>query len=321
MDVDIDNDQVVESLNWVIGVVLCVSATAVGTTGRIFLRWSHILKETSEKRQSLIILILGIIFLIINPAMDVLSFAYASPTLLTPLSGTTLIWNVVFARFILDEKETAYAVGGSAVALCGCVMVAVYGPKEDPTFAHYDEVMALFHRKAFHVYILCWLVVIAMLFTLVQTGARFVRGVSYALLAGAFSGLFFSLKCSVELIKLGAFNHLFTYFIMLSAAATPVVGILILYIGLKSYDALVLLPLYHAALVLTGVTSSAIFFDDLQSLSSTRVFLFAVAISIIVIGAIIISLHGLVQDTSDEKVNLLKKEIPVHDGLSLEIAE
>merc|ERR550534_2200259 len=161
--------------------------------------------------------------------------------------------------------------------------------------------MELWDRKTFHIYAFCLLIVVSFFSILMQVGSNHVRGVCYALVAGTFSGLFFSLKCSVELLRIEATHHFFTYLIILSAAATPLVGIIILYFGLKDYDALVLLPIYHAALVLTGTTSSAIFFKDLEGLKFYRAIIFSIAIGIIIIGAVIVSIHGLVIEDNEEK--------------------
>jgi len=306
-DVESDAVNVVTSLTWLIGVGLAVGATGIGTLGRIFMRWSHILMDDDKSAKSFKILMIAILCLVINPIMDILSLAFASPTLLTPLAGTTLVWNVILAHFILKEQLTIYAVAGSGIALVGCVLVGVFGPKEDPTFKNYDEIMDLWNKKTFHVYAFCLLVVISFFGMLMKVGTHHVRGICYALVAGTFSGLFFSLKCSVELVRIGATHHIFTYLIILSAAATPLIGILILYFGLKEYDALVLLPMYHAALVLTGTTSSAIFFKDLEGLNLVRAIVFSVAIVIIILGAVVVSIHGLVIESDDEKKGLLPK--------------
>merc|ERR1719471_1188574 len=168
--------------------------------------------------------------------------------------------------------------------------------------------MQLWSRQNFHIYAICQAILLTLFGTLISVGNSFIRGVSYALVSGTFSGLFFSLKCSVELIRIGATHYFITYIIILSAAATPLIGIIVLYFGLKEYDALVLLPIYHAALVLTGTTSSAVFFKDLQTLNMVRAFIFSAAIVVILIGAVVVSIHGLVLEQNEEKTGLLGKQ-------------
>jgi fucose 4-O-acetylase-like acetyltransferase len=71
-DADVNITDVDESVEWIFGVILSLSATAVGSLGRILLRLTHLVKSktiTKWGENSLCIFCFGVFCLIVNPAM------------------------------------------------------------------------------------------------------------------------------------------------------------------------------------------------------------------------------------------------------------
>merc|ERR1711879_110936 len=126
-------------------------------------------------------------------------------------------------------------------------------------------------------------------------------------LAGYINGIFIFLKCLLILIKLGAYDYLFTYFMGLGAGASPLIGVYILNLGLKYYDALFILPIYHASFIIAAVSSSAALFDDLAIISQFERHMYFLGISFIFAGVVLVSQHEEV-GTEEERLRLLESE-------------
>lgn len=67
----------------------------------------------------------GMTFL--NPLCCVLAMNYASPSILAPFSGLTLVWIVVFSHPVIGEQPSARQVFAAALIVTGEVVVAVWG--------------------------------------------------------------------------------------------------------------------------------------------------------------------------------------------------
>lgn len=64
---------------------------------------------------------------ILNPLCGILAMNYASPSILAPFSGLTLVWIVVLAGPLLHEPPSITQIRAASMILLGEVVVAVYG--------------------------------------------------------------------------------------------------------------------------------------------------------------------------------------------------
>jgi uncharacterized membrane protein len=64
---------------------------------------------------------------ILNPLCCVLAMNYASPSILAPLSGLTLVWIVLLSGPVIGEPPSSDQVLAAALIVTGEVVVAVYG--------------------------------------------------------------------------------------------------------------------------------------------------------------------------------------------------
>jgi hypothetical protein len=64
---------------------------------------------------------------ILNPLCCVLAMRYASPSILVPFSGLTLVWIVAWSRCLIGEQPTPPQVSAAALIVLGEVVVAVFG--------------------------------------------------------------------------------------------------------------------------------------------------------------------------------------------------
>ena len=63
----------------------------------------------------------------VNPAFCVLAMNYASPSILAPFSGLTLVWIVLFSEHFISEKPEPKQVVAACLIILGQVIVGVFG--------------------------------------------------------------------------------------------------------------------------------------------------------------------------------------------------
>jgi drug/metabolite transporter (DMT)-like permease len=64
---------------------------------------------------------------VLNPACGVLAMRYASPSILAPFSGLTLVWVVLFSMPIVGERPTLIQVTAATLIVLGEVIVVIVG--------------------------------------------------------------------------------------------------------------------------------------------------------------------------------------------------
>ncbi len=64
---------------------------------------------------------------VLNPLCCVLAMNYASPSILAPFSGLTLVWIILFSPMVNDEKPSSRQILSCCLIICGEVIVAIFG--------------------------------------------------------------------------------------------------------------------------------------------------------------------------------------------------
>ena len=68
---------------------------------------------------------IGMSFL--NPLCSVIAMNYASPSILAPFSGLTLIWIILFSEMLIGEKPSSKQIAASLLIILGQILIAVFG--------------------------------------------------------------------------------------------------------------------------------------------------------------------------------------------------
>jgi hypothetical protein len=63
----------------------------------------------------------------LNPLCSVLAMNYASPSILAPFSGLTLVWIVLFSQVLVGEQPTLRQVIAAGLIVIGEVVIAIFG--------------------------------------------------------------------------------------------------------------------------------------------------------------------------------------------------
>ncbi|DBA02418.1 TPA: hypothetical protein N0F65_007237, partial [Lagenidium giganteum] len=289
---------------WVLGVALSLTATLFGTLGKVLLKLAHTSSQTYTIKLAATLCVF-----VLNPVFDALSYAYAAQSILAPMAGFSVVWNIVLSPYVLKEKLSIHDIKGTALILVGCVMVGISGSHATPTH-HSDEIYALFSGSTFMRYAVAaisaavWLVWIIYTFDRTDGWRRF----AYGALSGLVGGNLFFLKASVELLAEG--GHIWscveTYLIFAGALASAGGGIYVLDLGLREYDALYLVAIYQTFLIIIGSISGVIFFHENSDMQSWwQALVYPVSIITTVAGVVILSDKHQEHETSAAEEKLL----------------
>ncbi|KAI9912667.1 hypothetical protein PsorP6_005725 [Peronosclerospora sorghi] len=153
------------------------------------------------------------------------------------MAGFSVVWNIVLSPYLLNEKLSTYDLRSTAVILMGCVLVGVSGSHDTPTHRS-AELFRLFESRIF---------------------------VEYAVFA-----VFLAVAASVALVAEGGsiWYRPETYVIFVAALSSAGSGIYVLDLGLRKHDALYLVAIYQAFIILIGSVSGGIFFDEISGMNT-----------------------------------------------------
>ena len=64
---------------------------------------------------------------ILNPICSVFAMNYASPSILAPFSGLTLVWVILFSGITVGERPSKTEIFSAILIMCGEIIVAIFG--------------------------------------------------------------------------------------------------------------------------------------------------------------------------------------------------
>jgi len=155
---------------------------------------------TRTRRLALCLRVSGMVGMtLLNPFCCVLAMEYASPSILAPFSGLTLVWIISFSEALIGEKPTTVQIAAAGLIICGETIVAVFGDHTNPNKS-IEDVQASYLDPSFLVYLVCMALWMAVLGCAIisshfsdTTFRRFAWGVS----GGSITGLQNFLKDSL----------------------------------------------------------------------------------------------------------------------------
>jgi hypothetical protein len=83
--------------------------------------------------------------------------------ILAPLGAVSLLWNALFAKFLLGDLFSSWMILGTILIAGGAVLIAVFGIVPEPTRT-LEDLLELFRRPTFVVYfsLLAFVVVVCL---------------------------------------------------------------------------------------------------------------------------------------------------------------
>lgn len=319
--------------DWIIGVTLCFMGSVISNMGVNFQKLCHMKLEVKAKQAAALaassgtdaptapkivlqpLWIGGLICIALGSVMDLLSFGFASLSLLAPLGAMTLVVNVLMAPLILKERLTKLDLVATAVIVAGTVLSVAFGSKES---VEHDihELMLLYIQPPFLIYICLLIGFVSWIYhTLKEIRLRMkanrstpkdkvMEGVLYPALAGTFGALSVlfakSVTEAVRLTAKGDNQLLQVQPYLMAGAMGGCVFLQLRYLNtsLTKADALLVVPIYQVFWVLLNVLSGMMYFQEYHDMPWRVLILFMIGAVITMIGIYILT-HR--KSTKDEE--------------------
>ena len=130
---------------WWVGVLLDAVATLAGTGGKQLLRFA-VMKNNYWYYP------LGLVCTaIIDPAFDISAYSFAAQSIISPMAGMVVVWNVLLAPITLGETLTRSRKLGALLIVLGTLCVGLFG-NHNSVDRSVDEYLQLFARPVALVY-------------------------------------------------------------------------------------------------------------------------------------------------------------------------
>jgi len=266
-------DAVSENPQWYIGVLLDAVATLAGTGGKQLLRFAVVTKNPWYYPLGLVCTAM------IDPAFDIAAYGFAAQSIIAPMAGMVVVWNIIIAPFTLGEQLTRPRVVGALFIVLGTLCVGIFGNHKEHKRS-VDEYLELFSSGLALTYYFVFALWSATCTYYYYRGTPFVSGFSIGALGGSLAGNMFTTKAVVEMLKcvgtreeddpceIGcAYNPFFTvfpYLFMLISLTLACVSLYMLAVGLRTFEALYMITIFEGFMIVSGSISGNLVMYEME---------------------------------------------------------
>ena len=239
--------------------------------------------------------LLGTAVIVLDGVGDFIFVGMAPQSLLAPLGGLGLGWNIILAPiFHTDEKVTPCILGATAVIYAGTI-VAVLNAASDNLQYDLAAIVRLIEAPGFAVYMGIFALVVVVL--VLDGGRRGYELVHYCGIAGAFGGLtLLFAKSSSEILQHAVLSGNFAdwtsgplpYLFLLGMVACVALQLHHLNKGLARFEALLVVPVYQTLWTVFAISGGLIFFQEYRVMTRRGCLLYIVGNCISLVGVTIL---------------------------------
>lgn len=183
--------------------VLCTIPSSIPSTATSFLDEGTPQTDPTQAkricRRSHFLRLCGMVGMtILNPLCCVLAMNYASPSILAPFSGLTLVWIVLFSESLIGERPTLVQVMAAALIIFGETIVAIFGDHTNDTGKSVEDVRDSYKESSFLVYFVAMVVWLGLLgYLMTRSRSKTMRRFAWGVSGGSVTGLQNFLKDSL----------------------------------------------------------------------------------------------------------------------------
>lgn len=258
----------------------------------------------------------GILLVVLGSFADFFALSFAPQSLVSPLGSTTMIANVFFAQCLSNEKATKMDLAATGAVLVGAGLTTYSADHTAKTYTFKDmEELAM--ETAFLTYVGVTALFVGVLMASVymemkrdRNGFSKITAFSYAAMSGIFGAQSVLLAKMVgevvmESVSDSGMHPLQmpgTYALGIGLICTVLMQTYLQNLGLQSYDALIIFPIFQVFWVVFSVLGGLIYFQEINNLNQQQSVVFTIAISIIILGVYFLAQHEAQQVSVKRKL-------------------
>ncbi|POM71525.1 Hypothetical protein PHPALM_11899 [Phytophthora palmivora] len=298
---------------WYVGVILTIVGSVCTNMGVNLQKFSFMREAKGRSvgdkrgyfRQPL--WVIGLVLVVGGSVLDFVALGFLPQSLATPVGGSTMVANVVFASLFLKEKFTKSDAIGTALVLLGIIIVATFAEKETACYT-VKELVGLYQEPLFAMYAALMGISCAVLFLLVRKMERVLKEkgrnsleykrfarihpVSYPALSGIFGAqsVLFA-KSTAELMKTTLegdiqFVNFGAYAITFSMLTCVFLQIHWLAHGLQKFDAVFVVPVFQCFFISVSIFGGGIYFKEFAHMKPLALAMFSLGAIITISGVV-----------------------------------
>jgi len=244
--------------------------------------------------------------MIISPAMEGAAYAFTAQSILSACAGMVLLWNIVLAPVLLQEKITLARFGSALVIVIGTMGVVISGNHQRQVMydsGQWGRILTRGLAVAYDVMLVGWLIILCYLAGKQHRPAS--RSLIKACLGGSISGgTQFLTKASISLLKCAAegadtasacasdhpFEHPTLYIVTPLTLLFHAFALLALADALRSCEALVAIAMYEGMVIVSGTISGNLVLGELNGgYTGVAAFFYVTSLLLILVGLVLVA--------------------------------
>ncbi|CAJ1430471.1 unnamed protein product [Effrenium voratum] len=257
---------------WLLGVLLAVFGTLVGTIGKQMIRRSEMYKQERQDRESTIMFTVGLALQVaLNPLCDLAGYALAPASVIAPVTGMDIVWNTVIAPCSLNETLTFRRLLSTCIIFFAATASVLFRQINEVEWtAEYVEMVLLQNRTM--LYALCfiaWYLWNVAVQTRYEKGSP-VRGFSLGATAGSLAGNMWCTKITAVLTEqcvsgnCAAWDHWVAWVCLCGAVFFSTSNLYYISRGMQQHEALFMVTVYMGSNIATNSLSAIVVLGEMD---------------------------------------------------------
>jgi len=287
------------------GVSLAVMGTLITALGNHLIVKGHALAKKQENQRSTLFLIAGnVCVVLLGTVLGLSALAYAPQSVISPLGGLTVVWNLALATLPLfgAVKPKAEEFVYTLITLVGMAIVVAMGPQSHGRKASFYMLV----RPTFVFVVLSYAAIIGWLHSAKSEDKSFRRIAAGAIgaMVGGLSNVF--AKSAVEFysgnqVKSESNDYITFYMIIVIALGLALSQLMLLNSALANFTAVQVIPIYQTTLCIAATVSGGIAFDEFRDMTLVQGICFVAGVMISALGVLLSALRGSTAQIHQDK--------------------